>query len=141
MRDRRVTRRYAHSVAVLEFRTTKSSPSSVTTAPAQAALVGVVGDALDVKVHLVDSVTAAPINCAGWTWTARAAGGTLVIDFGTVAQPDGVILHLSGAATATIPPGVLLAYDVASFQTGEPDGRVVLAGTLRTDPRVTDPHP
>lgn len=117
---------------------TPAPPAVVDAWPLEATLRAVAGDPFSFRVQLLDS-DGQPVDTTAWTWAATVTTGSLRLDFEWAADAEAVRLWLRGDATARLPTGLLLAFDVAVRQPAGGEGVMVLAGQMMVKARVTDP--
>jgi hypothetical protein len=106
--------------------------------PVEATLRAVAGDPFSFRAVLLDA-DGQPVDVSLWTWAATVSTGTLRLDFEWLADDTGVRLWLRGDATARLPTGRPLPFDVAARQPAGGEGIMVLAGQMHVKSRVTDP--
>lgn len=117
---------------------TPAPPAVVDAWPLEATLRAVAGDPFSFRVQLLDS-DGQPVDTTAWTWAATVTTGSLRLDFEWAADAEAVRLWLRGDATARLPTGRPLAFDVAVRQPAGGEGVMVLAGQMMIKARVTDP--
>jgi hypothetical protein len=115
-----------------------SRPQVVDAWPMEATLRPVAGDPFAFRLVLLDS-DGQPVDVSLWTWAATVTSGRLRLDFEWAADEGGVRLWLRGDATARLPVGRPLPFDVACRQPAGGEGVMVLAGDMVVKARVTDP--
>ena len=105
--------------------------------PVEATLRPVAGDPFSFRVVLLGD-DGQPVDVSTWLWAATVTTGSLRLDFEWAADDTGARLWLRGDATARLPTGRPLAFDVAVRQPAAGEGVMVLAGQMMVKARVTD---
>jgi hypothetical protein len=114
-----------------------SSARVVDSWPLEATLRAVSGDPFAFRLVLLGD-DGDPVDVMQWDWAATVTTGRLRLDFEWAADEGGVRLWLRGDATARLPVGKPLPFDVACRQPAAGEGVMVLAGKMMVKSRVTD---